>query len=156
LYWAARPRVHAEQRPRRLHRADGPALDSDLDSLYFWHGVLVPPHAIMAPETITLAEVQAEPNAEVRRALIERMGWDRYLIESRAHLTHADRFGDLYEIEMDGARLGIVLVANSTPEPDGTRKRYALRVPAGYPSAHAAVAATFGRTPETYDPAVET
>ncbi|MDP2705072.1 MAG: hypothetical protein Q8O71_01585 [bacterium] len=78
LYWAAKPRVHVEvaATTRRLHRADGPAVESDVEPLYFWHGVLVPAHVIEAPQTITVAEIQAEDDAEVRRVLRERFGPD--------------------------------------------------------------------------------
>jgi hypothetical protein len=66
----------------------------------------------------------------------------------------------------------MVQVINSTPEPDGSSKRYYLRVhpecrplpakdggPLGKPqrlTAHAAVASTFGRRSEEYAPLLET
>jgi hypothetical protein len=146
--------VDAAHRP---HAEDGPFCAwRDGTALWAWHGVRVPPRVILQPQTITLAEIEAERNAEVRRVLIERRGWDWWLAETRARLVGEDRFGRLYETALDGARFGVVLVANSTPEADGRRRTYALRVPSGYTSAHAAVAATFGCTPETYQPAIET
>jgi hypothetical protein len=116
----------------------------------------VPQHVIDAPQTITVAEIQAEANAEVRRAMIERMGWDRWLEQTGARPVQSDRFGDLYRTTVDDAEVGVVVVVNSTPEPDGHFKRYALLVPAEHESAHAAVASTFGLTAEQYQPAMET
>lgn len=76
LYWVRKPRVYVEgvADRRRLHRTDGPAVESAIEPLYFWHGVLVPVHAITAPQTITVADIQAETDAEVRRVLRERFG----------------------------------------------------------------------------------
>ena len=71
LYWVAKPEVHKEE-PRRLHCADGPALRSDVEDLYFWHGVLVPAFAVTRPGWITVKHILSEQNAEVRRVLIER------------------------------------------------------------------------------------
>ena len=118
--------------------------------------VRVSPQVILAPETLTTAQIQAETNAEVRRVMIERMGWDRWLAETGATPVQSDRFGSLYRTEMDGARLGVVVVTNSTPETDGHFKRYALLVPAEHETAHAAVASTFGLTAAQYQPALET
>jgi len=158
LYWVAKPTVHVERvnDGRRLHCETGPAVESAVENLYFWHGVLVPAFAVMRPEWITLQHIQQEENAEVRRVLIERMGWERWLTASGAQPVQSDRYGDLYRTDLNGARIGVVVVTNSTPEPDGTQKRYALLVPPEHESAHGAVAATFGLTPEQYAPAVET
>jgi hypothetical protein len=158
--------IHRElvdpSRPRgwdshRLHCATGPAIAwPDGWGVWAWHGVRVPRHVIEAPDTITVAEIQAEANAEVRRVLIERMGWDRWLSATGARPVQSDRFGDLYRIEVNDATVGVVLVNNSTPEPDGSIKTYALLVPAEHETAHAAVASTFGLTADEYQPVVET
>jgi hypothetical protein len=49
----------------------------------------------------------------------------------------------------------MVEVINSTPEPDGGRKTYFLRVPPRTETARAGVAWTFGLTPEEYRPSAE-
>ena len=49
-----------------------------------------------------------------------------------------------------------VRVINSTPEPDGSFKRYLLRVPPDITTAKAAVAWTFGKKPDEYLPGVQT
>ncbi len=50
----------------------------------------------------------------------------------------------------------MVEVLNATPEPDGTRKTYFLRVPPTIGTARAAVAWTFNLEPLEYRPVVET
>ena len=92
LYWIAKPAVVCEKfnLRKRLHCEDGPALICDIQNLYFWHGVLVPAYAITNPEWITIDEISSEQNAEVRRALIERMTPEKYLWESKASLLDVD------------------------------------------------------------------
>ena len=55
-----------------------------------WHGVRVPEHVIMQPETITLDQIKAEKNAEVRRIMRERYGDGRYLAEIGAKVIDTD------------------------------------------------------------------
>jgi len=50
----------------------------------------------------------------------------------------------------------MVEVRNSTPEPDGSRRTYFLRVPPTMRTAREAVAWTFGLGAVDYRPAVET
>lgn len=51
--------------------------------------------------------------------------------------------------------LVVVMVDNSTPEPDGTRQRFFLRVPPNVRTAREAVAWTFGLDEDDYNPAIE-
>lgn len=103
---------------------------------------------VEAPETITAAEIQAEPNAEVRRVMLERFGAARYIQEIGAKEIDRDldQYGArrvLYQAEMDGDEpLVMVQVVNSTPEPDGTYHEYWLRVDPRCRTAREAVAST--------------
>ena len=135
LYWIAKPTVHVEKTAtgRRLHNATGPTLESAVENLYFWHGILVPAYAITNPEWITLAEIESETNAEVRRALIERFGYERYCREAKLNLVDSCP-ADHAMIGLRDAKLWrrnelcLLDVLNSTPEPDGTTKRYVIPV----------------------------
>ena len=129
LYWTAKPTVSVETGSfgRRLHCEDGPACTSDIENLYFIHGVMVPAYAVIEPSSISLAEIKSEENEEVRRILIERFGWERFIRESGAQQRHR-RFNErdgqweqLYRLE-DGSQR-VVLV-----DPSTTRK-YALGCP---------------------------
>lgn len=125
--------LHRDER-NRLHREDGPALQySDLFALWRWHGVTVPRDVIESPQGITVQRIKTEPNAEVRRIMVERYGHERYLRESNAELV--DSCADDHKlIGMRTAKLWrigditMLDLLNSTPEPDGTTKRYVLPI----------------------------
>lgn len=168
LYWASKPELHMERTAngKRFHNDKGPALRSDIENLYFWHGVLVPAFAVIKPEWITLKHIGDEDNAEVRRVLIERYGLSRYLMDSgAAKISEDDEFGELYKTDVPGDEaIVMVKVINSTPELDGTFKPYFLRVhpdlcpmykdgSLGEPqkfTALNAIASTFGMTGKEY------
>ncbi len=142
----------------RLHAPAGPAIVyPDGWPVYAWHGVGVAGAIIVRPETITVAQIRHEANVEVRRVLLERYGFDRYVTDSGALPIHADDTGTLYRCELDGDEpLVVVSVLNRTPEADGSRKRYVLRVPPDMTDARQAIAWTFGRQADDYHPALET
>jgi hypothetical protein len=89
--------------------------------------------------------------------MIELMGYERYILESGAKLIHSDETGSLYKKEFpDDAPLVMVHVLNSTPESDGSTKKYMLRVPPTMVRARQAVAWTFDIPEQEYRPLVET
>jgi len=153
-----RPVRLARDERGRLHSADGPAVAyPDGWSLYAWHGTIVPADIILQPAMITVARIQREANVEIRRVLLERYGFDAYIDDSGSIPVHADDTGSLYRCEMAGDEpLVAVSVMNHTPEVDGSRKRYVLRVPPDMTEAHQAVAWTFGLQPGEYWPVRET
>jgi hypothetical protein len=121
----------------RLHCADGPAVTwADGWGLYAIHGVQVPfkqRHIIDHPEQITLEEINTEANAEIRRIMVERYGYERYLRESDAKLIDSaptdHPLAGLRTAKLWGIGDIVMLdVLNSTPEPDGTTKRYVIPV----------------------------
>ncbi|MGW0483455.1 DUF6745 domain-containing protein [Nonomuraea sp. NPDC003214] len=140
----------------RLHAADGPALVwSDGFALHAWHGMPVPAGFTMTD--LTPARIREESNAELRRVMLEHFGVDRYLVESGARPEHSDETGVLWRIELPGDEpVAMVEVVNSTPEPDGTRRTYFLRVPPWVRRAREGVAWTFGVSEESYRPERET
>jgi hypothetical protein len=112
------------------------------------------------PMHITVRDIQTERNAEVRRVLIERMGHERYLSESRARLVSHDETGVLwcsdYSSYGQARSLWFLEVRNGTREPDGTYKRYFLRVPPHMRTPRAAVAWTYGLNEQQYRPLIRT
>jgi hypothetical protein len=179
IYVAVIPTRVLVDEQRRLHCADGPAFAwlADIRD-YYWHGVHVADYVIERACEITVAKIDAEKNAEVRRVMIER-----YLLGEEIHgagafmrdaggksLDHDERYGTLWWREIDGDESIVILeVINSTREPDGHFKHYWLRIDpqirpllAGNqfgrpqkPTALNAVASTFGKTGEEYAPAIE-
>jgi hypothetical protein len=81
-----------------------------------------------------------------------------YVRDSGAERLDSDeRFGTLWRRNVPGDEpIVMIEVVNATPEPDGRRKRYWLRVPPGTQTAHEAVAWTFGLSARDYTPAIET
>jgi hypothetical protein len=178
--------IHKDEQ-HRPHNDAGPSHRwRDGWSLWYIHGVRVTEQIVMHPETLTVAQIDAEENAEVRRVMLERFGMSRYIIESGSKVQHRDDFGLLYRREIaNDEPLVMVRVLNATPEPDGSLtteeaieifggekvrfqlkilgwdkparwKEYWLRVPPNMQTAHEAVAWTFGKTPATYNPDWET
>jgi hypothetical protein len=63
---------------------------SDAEDLYFWHGVLVPWFVVANPEQITMQHIRDEENAEVRRIMMERMGWEKFCTDAEMRVLHED------------------------------------------------------------------
>jgi len=160
LYWAAKPVVHFKTIPggaRRLHNENGAALESVVERLYFWHGVLVPAFVVVKPEWITTQHIADEANVEVRRIMMERYGYERYLTDIGAKRVQADDYGELFRVSRaNDSDLVMVRVVNSTPEPNGEYKRYMLRVPPQIERAREGVAWSFGLSEGEYAPAIQT
>ena len=137
-----------------LHSLDGPALAwRDGFAIHAWHGALV-------PERYTTGEATArdwlrEPNAEFRRLIAERRGYAWLLDQVAAEKIASDEYGTLWRIPGHAGDEDIVLVdvVNSTLEPDGSQRRYVLRVPPGQRVPRDAIGWTFGLPPGIYQPA---
>jgi hypothetical protein len=142
----------------RLHHGDGPALVyPDGYGLYAWRGMPIPPEVVTELASLTVSRIQGEANAEVRRVMLEYFGYDRYLAEAGAVEIHSDQFGRLWRMSFPNDEpLVMVEVVNATPEPDGSRRTYFLRVPPTITTARAAVAWTFNLDEPDYTPLAET
>lgn len=172
-----RPLVCKIDDRQRLHCADGPAIAyPDGFKLYVWHGIQVDARFIEHPETITVQDIQSQTNAELRRVLIERYGFDgspryrgtgKYLKDAGAKVLDrvpAESFDHpvgllgsaLYRMEVrDDEPIVMIELQNSTPEPDGSHKTYFLEVPPSIKTCKEAVAWTFDQKPDDYQPSFE-
>ncbi|WP_461110531.1 DUF6745 domain-containing protein [Streptomyces calidiresistens] len=141
----------------RPDRADGPAIAwSDGFALYAWRGMPVPADFLAGLGGITAERITGEENAELRRVMLEHFGYDRYLREVGARPVHRDERGTLWRIHLTGDEpVVMVEVLNSTPEPDGSRRTYWLRVPPHIRTAAEAVAWSFGLDAAEYAPVAE-
>lgn len=154
IHCIARPEIH--HRDGLLHRENGPALkqwETGVEAFY-WRGVNVPAYVICSPEEITVRKIKAERNAEIRRVMIERYGYARFMKDSGARKIAEDKHGILWQNSIDS--LTMVEVVNGTQEPDGTYKHYWLRVPPHMLTPTEAVAWTYGLRPEQYKPKIRT
>jgi hypothetical protein len=142
----------------RLHADSGPALEyPDGFALWRWHGVRVPRWVVEQPGTITLERIRDERDVRTRRVLVERYGPDRYLREAGGEVVQRDHCGNLWRAELPGDEpLVMIEVRNATPEPDGSRRTFWLRVPPQVLTALEGVAWSFDLPPERYRPRVQT
>lgn len=129
----------------------------------FYEGVHVPRHFIFAPETLTIEEVLAYQNTEVRYAGMKIVGFEslRNSPNFKTIDKGQDQYGrdwELFQVHgiLRGEPLTVVKVVNGSPEPDGTYKNYYLQVPPEMRTCHEAVAWTFRKTADEYKPDVET
>ena len=157
-----RPLVIAFDDAGRLHSESGPAIAyGDGVAVHAWHGTRVEGWIVDQPEGITVATIDAARNAEIRRVLVERFGAERLVREGGAELLDEDETGRLWRRPLTSNRwsgeepIVMVEVLNSTPEPDGSRKTYFLRVPPSTKTAREVVAWTFGLGAVRYQPSIE-
>jgi hypothetical protein len=163
----ARPAVLHRDARGDLHNPAGMALAyPDGWGLYAWHGRRVPGWVIGAP---SIEAITAEENVEVRRCAIESLGWDRFIAEAglvpvtaghgenvaAAHVPDPGNPGQhlvLYDVpeRLWGSRIRLLMCTNGTPERDGTRRRYGLKVPAHISDPVEAAAWTAGLGKDEY------
>lgn len=122
-----------------------------------WRGVVVDERVAFRPEEITAAEILAERNAEKRRVLLERMGYETFLSQAKAQTLDrdADRGGPrrLVRVQMEDDE-DLVCVSVICPS---TQRQYVIRVPPTMQSCRQAVAWTAGfDNPDDYQPLAET
>lgn len=133
---------HAQLSPARhgLHCTGGPAvLWGDGWGIYAFNGRRMPAWVIENPESISVKSIEEERNTEVRRAMLERYGWSRFISDCGANVIDcapADhpiaglRGARLLSKHLSGEREPIVFLemVNSTPQPDGSFARYLERI----------------------------
>lgn len=142
----------------RLHGENGPAIVyPDGWSIWAWHGVRVQRRVIEQPEALSATEVLGEPDPEVRRVMIERLGKDRFLRDAGATRVAEDETGILWRVDLpDDEPLVCVEVTNTSPAPDATFRRFMLRVPPEMRTPREAIAWTFALDGRDYGPSLET
>jgi hypothetical protein len=168
-----RPEVLTVDAANLPHNDKGPFCRwRDGSALFAIHGVRVPAYVVEHPERITVQRIETEENAEVRRVMMERYGYERYILDSGAVMVQSDEFGTLYRKDFgpDEEPVLAVHVVNGTVETDGTRHKFVLPVHPecrpmlsggafGEPqslTARNAVASTYGLRGEQYAPEIRT
>lgn len=132
--------IHQEQfsmdEPPVLHNAHGPALEwKDGFKVWVWRGRFVPQSWREKP--ITINNIMSERNGENRRIKLQMYGLANYITDVQTDglgwwITRQaqDKWGELYILHFNGDdSISCVMVKNTTPNPDGTRTKYALAVP---------------------------
>jgi hypothetical protein len=154
---AGKPQLIRQDARARLHSAKGPALRyADGWAAYAWKGVLVPPWIVERPELLSIRTISGAHDPQIRRCMIEVFTPERFIAEGGAYRVSQDETGVLWRQRWRWEAWAAVEVLNGSPEPDGTRKRYFLQVPANMRSAREAVAWTYGLPEQRYRPVVRT
>lgn len=140
-----------------LHSATGPAITwADGWSVHSWHGLRVPGWVITGPTPELIGQ---EPNIEVRRCAIERIGWDSYITQAGLNLIavapdpgNPGFYLHLYDLpgKVMGRPARVLLAVNGSLERDGQRRRYGLGVPGHLDDPVAAAAWTYGLSADHY------
>ena len=148
----------------RLHCETGMAVRfRDGWGIHAWHGLRVPGD-IIERKDFEPAIVEQQPNAELRRVLLERKygprtGFELYLEQRAAKLIAQDDLHGfprrLLEVHVAEQPIRIIEVINGSLEPDGTRRKFHLGAMRGDTPA-AAIAASYGIAPKHYREAVRT
>ncbi len=123
-----------------------------------WSGVPVTERIAFHPEKISVDEVLAETNVELRRAMLDSMGFERFLKEADAEVLDQDRDAQGGNRKLLRVRLkndeDLVCVSVVCPS---TARQYLIRVPPRTKSCRQAVAWTAGfNDPDDYRPKFET
>ena len=131
-----RPEILTVDEQHRPHGENGPFCKwRDGMELYAWHGTRVPQWVIENPELITPERILAEENAEVRRVMQERYGFQRFFLEmkSAGKVQQIDCKDDisglpvtLYAYNDNEVVQHFVHVYNGTIESDGTRHEFTI------------------------------
>ncbi len=129
-----------QARSLRLHCEDGPALRyRDGWEVHAWHGTNVPRDLIEVGWDAK--RIVQEPNTEIRRCAIEKIGWPNYLHSLGVRPVHeCDDPGnpghrlELYDLpdvaQVFGPPVRLVVMENASLDRDGRRRTYAETVPA--------------------------
>jgi hypothetical protein len=121
-----RPEVLLVDEGNRPHCETGPFCRwRDGTALYSIHGIRVPQWVVEHPERLTVAAIEAEQNAEVRRIMVDRYGMSRYVREAGFTVVDADTDPlGLPRRLLQRNGLTVVELTNSTLDADGTRRVY--------------------------------
>lgn len=137
-----------------LHSASGMCIQyPDGWGFYAWHGVRVPAQVILHPEQLTREDWLSEANVEIRRAIQERLGPDRFIALVGGTCIDCSQRGELISIHLGNDP---EKVAHYVHVQDASTKRhYYLRVPPSISRVDEAVAWTFGLSEQEYQPEQE-
>jgi hypothetical protein len=122
-----------------------------------WRGVPVGEKIAFRPDTITSKETLGEKNAERRRVMVERMGFEKFMTEAGGKVIDRDSDPggkrELLRLPLEDDE-DIVCLSCNCPS---TQRHYLLRVPPTIKGCHQAAAWMAGfDNPDDYDPIIET
>lgn len=147
---SAEPCACATHNEHRLHRDDRPAIEfADGSVVFAIHGTTVPQWVMSDP---TVGRITSEPDADIRRCAIERLGWSDYAVG--AGLSMIDEATDpagrpLQLFDAPARRQGggrLLVTTDRSTGPGAPQRSYFMRIPRRIASALDAAAWTVGLT----------
>jgi hypothetical protein len=118
------------------------------------HGVRVPEKLVLHPEHFTKKDWLGERNLEVRRAMQERLGNDRFVELVGGICIDQGTRGELIAVDLGNDPEEVAHYIHVKDA--STQRQYYLRVPPSIRRVDEAVAWTFGLDEQDYQPAQET
>jgi hypothetical protein len=173
FYWTLDDVCFASERPAEINRDQAGRLHCETGmsisysgtgwGLYSWHGYTIPPthHWVIADKVRLNADaIEKEPNAELRRIMLEIYGFERFLSDRKAKVVAEDVDGNghsrrLLTAKVKGETIRMIEVNNGSLEPDGARRKFVLGAMPGK-TPHECIAASYGIKPHLYREAVRT
>lgn len=108
-------------------------------------------YLLLVDEKIDPLKVLTVQNAEIRRYLIKRIGYENIKGSTNAEVLHRDGTSELLEFNIQGQKERYVKVKDSS-----TDREYLLYVPAHIARCKQGIAWTFNLREEEYNPIIET
>jgi hypothetical protein len=149
------PETHRNEQ-NQLHNPSAPAIfwKDEGTKKYWWNNVEVNKRIIEESHLITAKEIINESNQELKRIMLEKMGYEKIVLELDGKVIQQDDFGKLVETKSLGDGDTIArFVDVSCPSTD---RRYFIRVGPDARSCREAIAATFNMEADNYWPTMET
>lgn len=145
----------------RLHRNDGPAvITANGTKWYYWKGVFLEPSLFCNKDTIAATDVLQIRNVEVRRSMMELIGYEAFLKRANPKVLDKDKDSGavLYRVEMpqDDQNEPLVVVKvidgslTKNEKGEDYHREYFLRVPPAMKTCKEAIAWTFDMEPTEY------
>ena len=163
-WWPKRGAVILTERPVHLARDERGRLHSESRAaieypdgwgVFAWHGIHVPKSVILEREKLTVEQVISEKNTEVRRAMRNLYGNERFMRDAGGEeISRSDKHGcRLLRLHLPGDPVEIKMVELTCPS---TGKVYYERVPPDIRDAVEALGWRFNIKPADYRPDWET
>jgi len=131
--------------------------DSMQNAIIHWGGVPINQQIAFHPETIPAQSILEEPNSELRRVMLARVGFQKFFQEVDAEILDTDQDPggqrQLLRVPLEDDE-ALVCVSVNCPS---TARQYLIRVPPLMKTCHQAIAWTAGfNNPDDYRPFIET
>jgi len=152
-----RPKVVHRDDQFDLHCTTGPAIAwRDGFEAYYVHGIQVEKRWIQDPNSITPEEILGQQNVEVRRTMVDLLGYAEFCRRAKFKVIHSDIDGGGQKRELllmpQKDDVDIVIIHVKCPS---TGDEYHLRVPPDIKTCAQAVAWTYSKDESDYQPLVE-